>query len=175
MDVGDLDALQVVLAAIEVEKRGHRFYTQAAARTKDPRGKAMFQRLASDEVWHRRWLEEQEKALREKGQWQAVETQGAALSLGENIFPKTAGPRSGVRPRTRELEALRRGIQAEKDSRDFYREAAERTLDPSGRATFLLLVREEEKHLLLLEAEHDYLSQSGYFFDLPEFSIEALE
>ncbi len=75
----------------------------------------------------------------------------------------------------KELAALSRGMQAEKDSMAFYKELAEAVSDPSGRATFQRLAEEEEKHYLLLQAEHDYLSRSGFYFDTPEFSLEGLE
>lgn len=167
--------MQGLLLAIDIEKRGYRFYTEAATLTKDPRGRAMFARLAQDEVRHLAWLNSHRESLEKTGEWKNLELTGEALSLGQRVFPKTAGPRSGVKAETRELEALRRGIQVEKDSMAFYKELVEKTLDPSGRATFQRLVEEEEKHYLLLQAEHDYLSQSGFYFDMPEFSLEGLE
>jgi len=171
----DFDAIQGLLLAIDIEKRGYNFYTEAARVTGDPRGRAMFQRLAQDEVRHLDWLNAHRDSLEKTGQWKNVQLTGQALSLGQRVFPKTAGPRSGVKAQTRELEALRRGMQAEKDSMVFYKEMASNIIDPSGRATFLALADEEEKHYLLLQAEHDYLSQSGFYFDMPEFSLEGLE
>lgn len=171
----DFDFIRVLLLAIDIEKRGHSFYTEASQKTGDPRGRAMFQRLAQDEVRHLAWLNGQKESLQETGQWRNVQLTGEALSLGQRVFPKTAGPRSGVKAQTHELEALRRGIQAEKDSMAFYKEMSGKITDPSGRATFLALADEEEKHYFLLQAEHDYLSQSGFYFDMPEFSLEGLE
>lgn len=140
--------------------------------TQDPRGRAMFTRLAQDEVRHLAWVTVHKESLEKTGTWGRIELTGEALSLGGRVFPKTPGPRSGISPQTRELEALRRGMQAEKDSMALYGELTEKVLDPSGRATFRRLFEEEEKHYVLLQAEHDYLSQSGLYFDLPEFSLE---
>lgn len=171
----DFDAVQALLLAIDIEKRGYDFYTQAAALTGDPRGRAMFKRLAQDEVRHLHWLNAQRQALEETGQWGDVRLSGHTVSLQQRVFPKKAGPRSGAKAASRELEALRRGMQAEKDSTVFYKEMAAKIPDPGGRATFLALAEEEEKHYLLLQAEHDYLSRSGFYFETPEFSLEGLE
>lgn len=171
----EFDAIQGLLLGIDIEKRGYNFYTEAARLTDDPRGRAMFQRLAQDEVRHLAWLTGHKESLEKTGNWKDIELTGEALSLGGRVFPKTAGPRSGVKPKTRELEALRRGMQAEKDSMTFYRELESKITDPSGRTTFHALADEEEKHYLLLQAEHDYLSQSGFYFNMPEFSLEGLD
>ena len=171
----EFDTSQALLLAIDIEQRGYKFYTEAARATKDPRGRAMFQRLAQDEVRHLDWLTGHKESLEKTGKWKAIQLTGEALSLGGRVFPKTAGPRSGVKAKTRELAALSRGMQAEKDSMAFYKELAEAVIDLSGRATFQRLAEEEEKHYLLLQAEHDYLSRSGFYFDTPEFSLEGLE
>ncbi len=171
-DFGTLDGL---VLAIDVEKRGGIFYNEAAASTEDPRGRAMFTRLAQDEARHLDWLTRQKESLEQTGQWQETKLTGEALAAGQRVFPRAGGRRSAVKGKTRELEALRRGLQAEKDSVSLYTELAGKVDDPQSKATFLRLAEEEENHFRLLQAEHDYLSRSGFYFDMPEFSLEGLE
>lgn len=175
MNTSDFGTIEGVLLAIDIEKRGHKFYSEAAYQTEDPRGRAMFLRLAQDEVRHLEWLTGHKESLEKTGQWKDVTMTGEALSLGRRVFPKSAGPRSGVKGKTRELEALRRGIQAEKDSMALYADLASKIDDQRGKVTFQRLAQEEENHYHLLQAEHDYLSKSGFYFDMPEFSLEDLE
>lgn len=170
-----LSAVQGVLLAITVEKRGHGFYQQAAAATEDPKGRAMFARLAQDEVRHLEWLEAHKSSLEKTGQWEDVALTGEALSLGKRVFPESSPPGARVEGKTREMEALRRGMQAEKDSVSLYSELAARTTDPRGKGTFERLAQEEEGHYQLLQAELAYLGRSGFFFETPEFSLEDLE
>ncbi len=175
IDIGNLGVVEGVMLAIDIEKRGYNFYTEAASVTEDPRGQAMFRRLAQDEVRHLEWLTGHKESLEKSGQWKDVALSGKALALGGRVFPKSAGPRSGATDKTRELEALRRGIQAEKDSMALYFALEAKIDDVRGKETFQRLASEEEGHFHLLQAEHDYLSRSGFYFDMPEFSMENLE
>lgn len=171
----ELGIIEGVLLAIDIEKRGFSFYTEQAASTEDPRGRAMFARLAQDEVRHLEWLTSHKESLEKTGHWVETKLTGDALALRSRVFPKSGGRKSGSRAKTRELEALRRGMQAEKDSTALYSDLAEKIDDPHGKATFLRLAEEEENHYRLLQAEHDYLNKSGFYFDIPEFSLEGLE
>lgn len=167
--------MQGLLLAIDIEKNGYSFYTEAAKQTEDPRGCAMFTRLAQDETRHLEWLTKHKESLERSGQWEKTEQLKAIPSLAHRVFPQFSGKPTTKKDKTRELEALRRGIQAEKDSIALYREMTEKIEDPSAKATFNRLAKEEENHFYLLQAEHDYLSRSGFFFDMPEFDLEGLE
>ncbi|MDO8691811.1 MAG: ferritin family protein [Dehalococcoidia bacterium] len=175
IDTANLGAAEGIMLAIDIEKRGYNFYTEASAVTEDPRGRAMFSRLAQDEVRHLEWLTGHKESLEKSGHWKDIILSGKALALGGRVFPKSAGPKSGAKGKTRELEALRRGIQAEKDSMALYRALEAKIDDVRGKNTFQRLASEEEGHFHLLQAEHDYLSRSGFYFDMPEFSLEDLE
>lgn len=168
---------QVLALAMEVEKTGHAFYSQASERTRDPHGKQMFQRLAADELTHLNYLTSQLGELARTGHLLRQEPSNLESSLprlGRMVFPESGGPGSMVRPDTSDLEALKRGIKAEKDSVKLYAEAARVTTDPGGQATFSRLVEVENDHLFLLEAEYDYLTKSGFYFGMPEFSVEGM-
>ena len=56
-------ALQALRQAMRLEEDGYRFYTAAAERTADPRGKEMFLSLADDEKLHLRIVRDQYQAL----------------------------------------------------------------------------------------------------------------
>jgi rubrerythrin len=59
------------------------------------------------------------------------------------------------------LMALDVAIQTEKDGRDFYARAAERTSDPGGKVLFTSLADDELEHLRLLESQREALVEGG--------------
>lgn len=172
------NALEAVNVAIEMERSGNVFYTKAAELAEDENGKEMFNKLAADELAHIYWLMTVRQSLVKTGQFGDVEY----LLKDENttsledppVFPLSARGIE-ITAETRELDALEMGIQAEKDAIAFYQEAAEKTEDPSGRALFKRLADWEEEHRRLLEAEHDYLANNGFYLGIAEFQLEGPE
>jgi len=166
-----MSPLQVLELAMERERGGREFYLKAAATTRDGKGKQMFEWLARQEEGHLNRLTRQRDALASGGPWPRL----AAGELGEPLrkveFPKAAEARGKVEVVTGELEALKTGIQAEKDSVALYSEAARTSSQPGAKAMFEGLVKEEQGHLDLLEAEYEWLSKSKTYFTLHRFSL----
>jgi rubrerythrin len=154
--------LQAALAALEVgiqtEIDGHQFYTQFAARTKDPQAKGMFERLARDEVMHLDLLRNNKAMLEDSGQWaghvamEAGGLEGAPIFSRERVAANVVGY-------TSDLSALRLAYLIEKDAVDFYRRAAEQIDDPNGQRMFRDLARWEQGHLDMLESEYRFLRE----------------
>jgi rubrerythrin len=59
------------------------------------------------------------------------------------------------------LVALDLAIQTEKDGREFYLRAAERSADPGGKVLFFSLADDELQHLRLLESQREALAADG--------------
>ena len=59
------------------------------------------------------------------------------------------------------LMALHVAIQTEKDGRDFYKRAAEKSSDPGGKLLFASLADDELEHLRLLESQREALTKEG--------------
>jgi rubrerythrin len=148
-----LTALQM---AIQTEIDGFNFYQRFAEQTKDPDGRAMFERLAQDEVMHLELLRNTKGVLEDSGRW--MEYQGADLAVveGAPIFSRERVAQNIV-GYTSDLSALRVAYLIEKDAVDFYARAAEQTDDPNGKRMFLDLVKMEQGHLNLLQGEYDFL------------------
>ena len=165
-----------VLKALEVardrEKGGNRFYLEAAQKTSDVKGKHMFEWLAKEELKHLQWLEQQNQALLQGKPWQKVAGLGEPV-IRSSDFPDVAEVSGHVKPETGELEALRLGIQAEKESIAMYAKASEETLDADGKAMFSRLVQEEQAHLDLLQDEYEWLRKSGQYFTLHRFQLPS--
>jgi rubrerythrin len=155
--MADLNAtLAALQMAIQTELDGYSFYQKFARQTEDPGARAMFERLAQDEVMHLELLRNTKAMLEESGQW--AEYQGAALEpvKGAPIFSRQRVEQN-VMAYTSDLSALRMAYLIEKDAVDFYRRAAQETADPDVKRMFLDLVRMEQSHLDLLEGEYNFL------------------
>ena len=169
------DVWQAIETAIQIEKDGLAFYTEAARQAGDPNGTKMFQSLARDEAAHLRLFETVHESLLKEGHWLSPE-QVAAISPKRldrpPIFPTGDAIKATETPE-RELSALRRGIQAENDSIAFYSQEMDKTEDPDARAMYAYLIEQEEGHRTILQGEYDYLTRTGFWFDIQEFDLEA--
>lgn len=155
--MGEMDAtLAALQMAIQTEIDGHNFYQKFAQQTEDANARAMFERLAQDEVMHLELLRNTKAMLEESGEW--AEYKGVSLDTveGAPIFSRERVEQNVV-AYTSDLSALRVAYLIEKDAVDFYTRAAEGTDDPNGRRLFKDLVKMEEAHLDLLEGEYNFL------------------
>jgi rubrerythrin len=148
-----LTALQM---AIQTEIDGVNFYQKFAAQTQDSDARAMFQRLAQDEVMHLELLQNTKAMLEESGEW--AEYKGIVLDQFEAapIFSRERVEQNVVEY-TSDLSALRVAYLIEKDAMDFYAHAAAMTGDPNGQRMFADLAKMERGHLDLLEGEYNFL------------------
>jgi rubrerythrin len=154
-------AVGALRMAIRVEQNGYRFYRQAAEETGDPGGKALFERLAEDEVAHESILRTRLEALEGQGTWTLVadeEWPGESLFAdGEPIFSRER-LEEGVHDYTSELSALRMAYLIENSAVAFYTKAARETDDPVGKAMYEDLVNWEQSHRRILEQEYEFLA-----------------
>ncbi len=153
----EIDAtLAALQMAIQTEIDGHNFYQEFAERTEDPNARAMFERLARDEVMHLELLRNTKAMLEESGEW--AEYKGVSLDpvQGAPIFSRERVEQNVV-AYTSDLSALRVAYLIEKDAVDFYTRVAKETDDANGKRMFFDLARMEQGHLNLLEGEYDFL------------------
>jgi rubrerythrin len=153
----DTDAtLATLQVAIQTEIDGHNFYQRFAERTEDPSARAIFDRLARDEIMHLELLYNTKAMLEESGHW--AEYKGVALDVpaGAPIFSRERVDQNLV-DHTSDLSALRVAYLIEKDAFDFYTRAAQETDDANGKRMFSDLAKMEKGHLDLLQGEYEFL------------------
>ncbi len=168
-----MDLFHVLDIAIEEEKGGHDFYSQAAKITKDSKGKETFVWLAHQEMAHLKSLRRLKEAMREPGS--EVKLDRLSPEDEKVIASMPASEASGaVTPSTTALEALQGAIENEKASIDLYRRLERATADPGAKAMLDGLVAEEQTHLLILEAQLKAWEQSHTFVPLKELPMELL-
>jgi Fur family ferric uptake transcriptional regulator len=148
------DALRI---AIATERSGQAFYHRAAKFTKDPRGRAVFEKLATEETDHLNTLEKRYQEL--------LATDPLLESRPKFLFFK--GAANGIfaaaaeelGPGVTDLDALLIGIRCERGSHNFFKKYGERFEDSEGKRIFLEFADEERVHLDLLVNEYRTLRE----------------
>ncbi|MDD5306073.1 MAG: ferritin family protein [Deltaproteobacteria bacterium] len=165
-----IKALKTAIA-FEVEVRG--VYAEAVKRATDPVGRRVFALLASEEQNHVRYLEGKLADFARTGKVVPGEVR-TALPKKVAIAAKVRELKKGVAPAAgaAEVEMLARAFEMEQETSAFYRRMVAE-LDAEGQAFFRPFVEIEEGHLALVGAEKDAVAGFGYWFDMPEFDLEA--
>lgn len=148
----DIEALKI---AVNIEVEGREFYSILMENARSPETKEIFSKLASDEKDH---LARFQKALLEV-------TDAASMARGcedytvdlylkhlvdTGVFTQQGEAKRIASEVKTDIDALKIGIQAEKDSILYYNEAAKNTKYAAGRLVFEQLAHEEKNHLKLL-------------------------
>ncbi|MEM0344151.1 MAG: ferritin family protein [Thermoplasmata archaeon] len=170
------DAVSILTDAVEMEFQGRQFYEDVATRAKHPRTRAVFSSLANHERRHAEVIAEELARIKEGKEWKSLDELRSSLGGHPrlSVFEEPRFRRLEFDPAAGEIEALKLGIEVEKKSIDYYRNAGARSLEPKAREVFNWLVGQEAGHLIILEAEYEYRSNPGYYYDNMEFSLEVM-
>jgi rubrerythrin len=167
------EILEIIKESIKLEVDGQRFFEHVADATHSELGKKMFMKLASDEARHLKVFsdiftdmvgEDWKKHLAE------IKKQATAPMI-EELAKKVES--AGKEGRATELEAISIAMDLERNAIDFFGNAASKTTDAQAREVFNRIADEERLHFDLLQAQHDNLTNSGYWFDVAEFRMDS--
>ena len=158
-------ALEALKQALALEKRGQEFYTEAAARTTDPKGKEMFGSLADDEVMHSEVIQRQMDALAKGEGWTLPEGIGQVeADLDSPLFPKgKVAFEEAIRPDASDVDALLFALKLENDAFNLYAGLAKMAEDPTAKQLYGYLVSAERTHFDLVMLNYESLSSVGNF------------
>lgn len=169
--------MAVLRDAMELERRGHAFYLEAAEATSAARGKHMFLTLAKDELDHLAYLDGAFRTLMRDGVLPAMPApapvEPTAGPVRPEVFPSPKEVAREVKATAGERDALKRGMQAEQDSIALYSQAAAQAETDAEKALFRSLVAVEQGHLAILQGEYDSINQTGFWMGFQEFSMES--
>src|SRR4030065_1876987 len=103
------EEIKAVHLAMEAEKNAYQAYLRAAKKTKNPKGRDMFQQLSEFEMNHYQKLKDLLKSLQEKGEWILYE----GTSLKRKIISlKTQKPKG--QEQLTDMDALKIAVREEK-------------------------------------------------------------
>ena len=168
---------KAIKAAIEFESRVKGVYKEAENRVTDDVGKKVFKALANEEQGHLDYLESRLAEWQETGKIspkrlktvipskKAIESQIGKLK--ENVQTHDMDLHHSS-----ELRMLRNALEVEIETGEFYRQMV-KELPEEGKQLFARFVEIEEGHLAIVQAEIDYISGPGYWFDFREFDLSG--
>ncbi len=144
-------------------------YLKFARESKNLSAKNMFIILASDELDHFNLIENERRALMTDSEIEPVKVD---TSFVAKLFPKLSEVKRGGKSETTDMDALHIALKLEENSRDFYNKEAERTSNALIKQFFLKLAEIENGHYKLIQSEIDSITKSGFWMDIPEFTME---
>jgi rubrerythrin len=164
---------EAIKTALQYEGRVCAIYHDAMDRSQDPIGKKVFKTLNEEEAGHVRYLMERLEEWERAGKINARElsttipTAKKIKAAAKSLQGKVASPMPEG-----ELKLLRRALEIEAETSDFYRKMV-RDLPAEEKALFERFVEIEEGHKAIVQAEIDYVTGMGFWFDIAEFRLEA--
>ena len=160
-----------IKGAIKLEIDGRKFFNHAAEITTVEAGKKMFQWLAAEEVKHLETFSKLFSQILKDDDWKkyvdADRIRGEApliKKLQENM--KREGSKG-------EVEAIRIGMELERNAIKFFQEAAATADDPKAAKIFTEISEEEKFHYDMLEAQHDSVTKSGFWLGSASFKMDG--
>lgn len=163
---------EAIKTAIELEIEVRDVYRNAAESSSDQTGKRIFSLLASEEQSHHDYLKAKLSEWEKNGSItiEKLNSEVPPKEATEAFAHKLKGEMAGEE-RGGELQVLSQALDLESKTSDFYKKMAEE-LPREGRQMFSRFVEIEEDHLAIVRAEIDYLTKTGYWFDIKEFDME---
>lgn len=167
------EIIDVIKYATTMEINGRSFYEHAAEVTHNELGKKVFSKLADDEIGHMKTFSEIFTSVLGNEEWKKYLDQEELNKSTVLDGLKKRVEEQKKQGRAGDLEALKIGLELEKGSIDHYKKTSDKTNDPKLKEIFAKIIKEEEYHYDLLQAEYDSITNSGFWFDYAEFRMDA--
>jgi rubrerythrin len=170
-----MDLEKAIKTAIEFETRVKAVYKEASEQVTNPVGKKVFEALAEEEQGHLDYLNYKLDEWKTDGKLTPTNL-GTKMPKREAIESETKKIEGKVhshdedRSKNTELKMLNNALAVETETGNFYKQMV-RELPAEGQELFARFVEIEEGHLAIVQAEIDYISGPGYWFDFREFDL----
>ena len=164
---------EAIKTAIQDEKRVVQVYEEATRSSEDDTGKKIFSALVKEEQQHVAYLESRLTEWKATGRVTASSL-GTVVPSRERIDEgvRTLQSRVARKAPEAEMRLLKRALDVELETSAFYGRVV-KELPPEGRALFERFVEIEQGHQAIVQAEMNSVAGNGYWFDIPEISMES--
>jgi rubrerythrin len=168
--IGDKTA-QAMKTAIEMEKSGHRFFTEASNKVRHEVGRKLFSRLAAEEIDHMRTFEKIFTEASSGGDWKKAIS---AIQPAKRM-PYFDEARKQFKPEdlSVEMDYLKKALDLERDAMQFFEKAIAEAESEEAKQIFRRILDEERAHYDLIQSEIDSISGTGFWFDVQEFYMDG--
>jgi rubrerythrin len=164
-------AAQAMKAAIEMEKSGHRFFTEASNKVSHEVGRKLFSRLAAEEIDHMRTFEKIFGEVSGGKDWK--EAMRAIQPAKRVPYFDEARKQFKSEDLHVELEYLKKALDLERNAMEFFEKAIAEAETEQAKEIFTRILEEEKAHYDLIQAEIDSVNGSGFWFDVQEFQMDG--
>jgi len=165
---------KAIQTAIGYETKIRDIYRKAAQSVLDPEGRRFFKMMGDDEQYHLDYLKKRLKSWQKTGEL-SVEKLDSNVPSKKMIQKEIE--KIKVRMSTEDLSSIKvilgRALQAEVETSDFYEKMVNK-MSQEGQQMFARFLEIEENHIAAVQAELDYITHTGYWFDFKEFDMEEL-
>lgn len=143
---------EVIRAAMEVEKNGHRFYSAMVEKAYTELARELFAMLAQDEVAHLQTLEKLAPKYQDGEFWDNEEEFLPYLQQFNDraIFPTAEQVAAALVSEEGDIKALDLAIEAEEKFAEYFHKAAAHARTAEGQKAFTWLAGEEDRHAEIL-------------------------
>jgi len=163
---------EAIKTAILYETKACEVYRDALKHIQEPKGRRIFQSLAEDEQRHRDYLIEKLQEWKSSGQL-TVSKLKSAVPSPESISAESEKLEETltIDDRGDQKQLLSKALKMEIESSDFYRRLVEE-MPRDAKPLFSVFLEIEDRHIAAVQAQLDYISGTGYWFDFKEFDME---
>ncbi len=163
--MGSEDRLNALEAALNNEDRERDFYLKNAARTQNSVGRAMFNRIAQDEVEHYERLKKLHEEWAKAARWPETVPLTINQTNVRDILLTTLKNVDRAEPcDPNDREAVRIAAEFEEKGVIFYKDLAASSIDEREKAFFELLSSIEYEHYLALRDAEEYFENPAAWF-----------
>lgn len=165
---------EALRTALELEGKVRDHYRRAGAGAAGVAAGSFFALMEREEQGHVDYLEAELATWRAQGTLTPGEMATAVPSrawLEEGVA--TLGPPEGQPERPETREHLFTALGLEQGISDLYRRLVAEVEDPEAAALFRRFLEIEDGHTALVQAEIDYETRTGYYFDFQEFTLDG--
>jgi len=162
-----------IKTALEYENKVRDVYRDSVAKTNDKTGRRMLEILAQDEQRHVDYLTAKLEEWKKTGKVTtdkletAVPPKQSIVDGVSKLKQRMSDKDFGV-----ERELLKKAVDVETRTSQFYAKVVGE-LPEENQKMFQRFLEIEEGHLTIVQAELDYVTGTGYWFDFSEFTMEA--
>ena len=162
--------------ALKTEMVGYSYYNDAADIIKDAKGKNVFRHLAAEELDHIKMLMRIADAVDAGRGWIAhtdpAENEDARVNEGLPIFSDKNELLDKLKADVTDINAVTIAMDTEEEAVNFYSAMLKEATEEAEVEVLTKLVEMEKNHFDLLRWELDALTNTGFWADMIEFSVE---
>jgi rubrerythrin len=162
---------QAMKTAIDMEKSGHKFFTEAAEKVRHEVGRKLFTRLAAEEIGHMRTFEKIFTEVSGGTDWK--DAIGSVEASKRVPYFDEARKEFKAEDLSVELSYLKKALDLERNAMQFFEKAVTEAESPEAQEVFRRILEEEQGHYDLIQAEIDSINGSGFWFDVQEFQMDS--